>query len=355
MKTLLITGGAGFIGSNFVHYALQNHPYRLVNLDLLTYAGNLENLRDVEDDDRHVFIRGDIRDRTLLGQLFADFEFDAVVNFAAESYVDRSITDPEIFLKTNVLGTQTLLDVARESWRTEPANPRCRDYRPGVRFVQVSAAEVYGDLSADELFDEASPLLPTSPYAASKAGADLLVQAYHEAYGLPTNITRCSSNYGPFQFPEKLIPAVIASAVTSTRIPVYGDGQQVRDWLHVADHCRAIDAVMHDGQPGELYNIGGDSAKTNLDVIRYVLAQLEASEDLIEPVADRHGHGRRLVVDNRKIQTELNWSPTFTFESGIQQTIDWYRNNPEWLRGVNSGAYEEYYRLYYSVRPGSAG
>ncbi|MGC3954901.1 MAG: dTDP-glucose 4,6-dehydratase [Propionicimonas sp.] len=347
MKTILITGGAGFIGSNFIHHLLREHSYRVVNLDLLTYAGNLESLADVEDDDRYAFVRGDINNRELLNLIFADYEVDAVVNFAAESYVDRSITDPDLFVRTNVMGAQTLLDVARRAWVEDPRDPRCRRYRPGVRFVQVSAAEVYGDLGAEGYFTSASPVLPRTPYAASKAGADLVAQAYHETYRLPVSIARSSVSYGPYQLPEKLIPLIIGKARAGGRVPLYGDGRQVRDWLHVHDHCAALDAVLHRGRDGATYLMGGGNAPSNAEVASLVLAQLGAGDDRLQHVDDRPGHDRRLAIDNREIFEELGWAPKLSLAEGIAQTVQWYQDNPEWLRSAASGAYREYYRLHY--------
>lgn len=350
MRTVLITGGAGFVGSNFIHYLLRKYPYRVVNLDLLTYAGNLESLSDIEDDDRYAFVRGDINNRELLNLLFNDYQIDAVVNFAAESYVDRSVTDPDLFVRANVMGTQTLLDAARRAWLEDPLDPRCRSYHEGVRFVQVSAAEVYGDLDEDGYFTARSPLLPRTPYAATKAAADLVAQVYHETYTLPVSITRSSVNYGPYQLPEKLIPLILETVRTGGRVPLYGDGNQVRDWLHVYDHCAALDAVLHRGQAGATYVVGGGGAYPNADVARLVLSQLGVGEDRLQHVTDRPGHDRRLAIDNRETTVQLGWAPKFTLAEGVAQTIDWYRSNPEWLRSATSGAYREYHRLHYAAR-----
>lgn len=348
MKRVLVTGGAGFIGSNFIRYILDRRDLeRLVNLDLLTYAGNLENLRDVEQDPRYQFVRGDVRDRTLVRALFDQYAFDTVVHFAAESHVDRSIVEPELFLSTNVLGTLTLLDAARRSWNTNPDNKYSRDYLPGVRYLQVSTDEVYGVLGSTGLFREDTPLSPNSPYAASKAGADLVVRSYFQTYEMPVNITRCSNNYGPCQFPEKLIPLMIHNALERLPLPVYGDGLQVRDWLHVTDHCAAITAVLERGTPGEVYNIGGNNERTNLEIIRLILRELGKSEDLISYVRDRPGHDRRYAIDNTKITSELGWKPEYTFERGICETIQWYVSHRDWVERIVSGDYRRYYEAMY--------
>lgn len=332
MKRVLVTGGAGFIGSNFLQYILEDHlDIQVVNLDLLTYAGNLENLKKCAKDPRYHFVQGDVRDRTILDHLFREYRFDTVVHFAAESHVDRSITDPEVFLTTNVLGTQALLDTAKAFWKLEPADKYSRGYREGVKFLQISTDEVYGALSADGMFSETTPLAPNSPYSASKASADLLVLAYHRTYGLPVNITRCSNNYGPYQFPEKLIPLMICRAAADHPLPVYGDGLQIRDWLHVSDHCAAIEAVLERGVAGEVYNVGGHSEKTNLEIVRLILQEMGKPETLISYVRDRPGHDRRYAVDNTKITTKLGWKPEYSFEIGMKETIHWYLNNPEWL------------------------
>ena len=299
MKKILVTGGAGFIGSNFVQYILEHEQnlVLLVNLDLLTYAGNLENLKTVEDDPRYRFVKGDIRDKDLVERLFAEYEFDTVVHFAAESHVDRSIVEPEIFLTTNVVGTQTLLDAAKRHWKVDPEDKYSREFRPGVRYLQVSTDEVYGALGKTGMFQETTPLSPNSPYSASKASADLVVRAYHQTYGMPVNITRCSNNYGPYQFPEKLIPLMIHNAQTDKPLPVYGDGMQIRDWLHVADHCSAIHTVLTKGKIGEVYNIGGNNEKANLEIVRLILQELNKPESLITYVKDRPGHDRRYAID----------------------------------------------------------
>ncbi len=348
MKNLLVTGGAGFIGSNFVHLMLERGGFdRLVNLDALTYAGNLDNLSDVQDDPRYVFVRGDIRDEALLDGLFADYDIDTVVNFAAESHVDRSITEPLIFLSTNVVGTQTLLEAAKRHWKLDPADKYSRAYRPGVKYLQVSTDEVYGALGKTGMFTETTPLAPNSPYSASKASADLMVRAYHNTFGLPCNITRCSNNYGPYQFPEKLIPLMIHNAREGKSLPVYGDGMQVRDWLHVKDHCSAIAAVLEKGVDGEVYNIGGNNEKANLYIVQLILQTLGKGEELICHVKDRPGHDRRYAIDNTKITTQLGWAPAYTFEQGMAETIEWYLSHEAWMEKIISGAYQNYYQEMY--------
>jgi dTDP-glucose 4,6-dehydratase len=343
MKTYLITGGAGFIGSNFTLYMLKRHEdVRLVNLDALTYAGNLENLKDCEGDSRHIFVRGDVTDAPLVGRLFREYDFDYVVNFAAESHVDRSIKDPGLFMRTNVGGTITLLDAAKTLWAVEGGG-----FSAGKKFLQVSTDEVYGSLGAEGWFTETTPLNPHSPYAASKASADLFVRAYFDTYGLPVNITRCSNNYGPFQFPEKLIPLMYNNCLTGKSLPVYGDGRQIRDWLYVDDHCRAIDLVLEKGRIGEVYNIGGHNERFNIDVVRAIVAFAGASESLITHVQDRLGHDRRYGIDASKISGELGWAPETVFEDGVGLTLSWYRDNQAWLERVTDGAYRSYYDLVY--------
>ncbi len=351
MKNIMVTGGAGFIGSNFILYMLDKHEdVKLVNLDKLTYAGNLENLRSVEDDPRHVFVHGDIGDRALVSRLMETYKIEAVVNFAAESHVDRSIEDPGIFAKTNVMGTVNLLSCAREAWEKDGAYP------DGVKFLQVSTDEVYGSLGDTGFFTESTPICPHSPYSASKAAADMFVMAWHDTYGLPVNITRCSNNYGPFQFPEKLIPLMIHNACNKKDLPVYGDGLNVRDWLYVEDHCKAIDMVLRGGNVGEVYNVGGHNERTNIDIVKRVIGlvsgKVDASVDegLIKYVADRKGHDRRYGIDPEKIQKALGWSPETCFEDGIELTIQWYLDNGDWLRGVTSGAYMDYYENMYNNR-----
>jgi dTDP-glucose 4,6-dehydratase len=334
IMNLLITGGAGFIGSNFVHYMLEKYPnYKVVNYDLLTYAGNLENLKDVENHPNYTFVKGDINNRELVDYLVKTHKIDVIVNFAAESHVDRSITDPDIFVKTNVLGTQALLDVAKAN------NIK--------KYVQISTDEVYGTLGETGYFTEETPLAPNSPYSASKAGGDLLVRAYHETYGLNVNITRCSNNYGPYHFPEKLIPLMITNALEGKELPIYGDGQNIRDWLHVKDHCAAIDLVIHKGRPGEVYNIGGHNERTNNEIVHLIVEKLGVSKDLIKYVADRPGHDRRYAIDPTKIMTELGWKPQYTFEKGIVETIQWYIDNQEWWKNIKSGEYMNYYQKQY--------
>ena len=348
MKTLLVTGGAGFIGSNYIRKTLKDYPNsQIVCLDLLTYAGNLENLQDVKDNERFIFVKGDIRDRSLIEKLFKDYAFDTVVNFAAESHVDRSIDEPEVFLTTNVIGTQVLLDVAKKHWKIDPNDKYSKEFKEGVKFLQVSTDEVYGALGKEGLFTEDTHLKPNSPYSASKASADLLVRAYHKTYGLPMNITRCSNNYGPYQFPEKLIPLMINNCLQDKSLPVYGDGQQIRDWLHVNDHVDAINRVIEKGRDGEIYNIGGNNEWANINIVKLLIQSLNKSEDLITYVQDRPGHDRRYAIDNTKITTELGWQPAYTFEQGIQETIQWYQSNPTWLNRVISGEYQQYYQAMY--------
>ncbi len=348
MKTILITGGAGFIGSNFVKLMLDRHPeYKTINIDALTYAGNLETLKDIDTNPNYEFIKADIRNREQIEDIFRNNEITAVVNFAAESHVDRSIEDPEIFLTTNILGTQVLLDTAKKYWKIDPADKYSTDYKPGVKFLQVSTDEVYGALGETGMFVETMPLMPNSPYSASKASADMIVRAYHETYGMPVNITRCSNNYGPYQFPEKLIPLMINNCLEGKDLPVYGDGMQVRDWLHVSDHCAAIDTVLHKGIDGEVYNIGGNNEKANIELVKLIINTLGKSEDLIKYVKDRPGHDRRYAIDNTKITTELGWTPAYTFEQGIKETIQWYLDNNEWAENILSGDYAKYYDEMY--------
>ena len=354
MKTYLVTGGAGFIGSNFVLHILAKHPdARVVTVDKLTYAGNLENLASVLDDARHTFVQADICDRDAMAKAVADHAPDYIVNFAAESHVDRSIVDPGIFCQTNVAGTQALLDVARDAWALPGGG--FGDHR----FLQVSTDEVYGSLPEDDpsaLFREDTPLSPRSPYSASKAAADLFVLAYASTYGLPVNVTRCSNNYGPYQLPEKLIPLMLRNALSRQKLPVYGDGLNVRDWLYVEDHCRAIDLVLMRAPAGEVYNIGGHNERTNMQIVRqivgYVHDEVDASVDegLIEHVTDRLGHDRRYGIDPTKIGRELGWRPETPFEVGIVKTLDWYLAHQEWVEHVTSGAYQGYYERMYGKR-----
>ena len=331
-KKILVTGGAGFIGSNFVKFLAAAHPdWMIVNLDALTYAGNLKNISSLEHNPRHVFVKGDITDRDHLAALFREFDFDYVVNLAAESHVDRSITDAGVFIRTNVMGTQCLLDCAKESWQTGCNKAGYPVFRNGVKFLQVSTDEVYGSLGKAGLFRETSPLKPGSPYAASKASADLIVMAYGHTYHLPYNITRCSNNYGPYQYPEKLIPLMIKNALCDKPLPVYGDGMQIRDWLFVGDHCRALDMVLEKGERGEVYNIGGGSEKTNIEIVRRIVDRLKKTQTLIQHVEDRLGHDIRYAMDIDKINSRFGWAPRYTFEQGLDMTIDWYMDNREWL------------------------
>lgn len=316
-------------------------------MDALTYAGNLANLKTVEGDRRYTFVKGDIRDRGLIAELFEKYGFDTVVNFAAESHVDRSITEPEVFLTTNIIGTQALLDAAKNAWKLEPGNKYSREYISGVKYLQVSTDEVYGALGRTGMFTENTPLSPNSPYSASKASADMIARAYHETYGMPVNITRCSNNYGPYQFPEKLIPLMINNCLQNKPLPVYGDGMQIRDWLYVEDHCSAICAVLEKGVSGEVYNIGGNNEKANIEIIKLLLSSLDKSEDLITYVQDRPGHDRRYAIDNTKITTQLGWSPAYTFETGIQKTIEWYLQHTDWMEQITSGSYQSYYSQMY--------
>lgn len=349
MKTILITGGAGFIGSNFVKLILKKYPeYKIINLDNLTYAGNLENLKDIDTSPNYMFFKADIRDRKIVDMLFKTQNIDMVVNFAAESHVDRSIEDPEIFLTTNIIGTQVLLDAAKKYWKINPNDKYCMKYKDGVKFIQVSTDEVYGALGATGMFVETMPLLPNSPYSASKASADMIVRSYNETYGLPVNITRCSNNYGPYQFPEKLIPLMINNCLKEKDLPVYGDGMQIRDWLHVSDHCSAIDTVLHHGEDGEVYNIGGNNERANIEIVKLIINTLGKSEDLIKYVKDRPGHDRRYAIDNTKITKKLGWEPKYTFEQGMKETIQWYLDNTEWIENIISGDYSKYYEQMYS-------
>jgi dTDP-glucose 4,6-dehydratase len=337
---LLITGGAGFIGSNFVRYMLREHPdYRIVNLDALTYAGNLENLEDVELHPGYRFVKGDVADAALMRTVLEEHTIDAIVNVAAESHVDRSIMGASEFVRTNIVGVQVVLELIKERLPTLSG-----------RFVQISTDEVYGSLEGTEAFTELSPLHPNSPYAASKAAADLLALAYAHTFGLPVIITRCSNNYGPHQFPEKLIPLMITNALENKPLPVYGDGLHVRDWIHVEDHCAAIDRILHHGRTGEIYNIGAGNERTNLDVVRLILGQLGKPESLITFVKDRPGHDRRYAIDATKLRRELGWEPKHDFERGLAETITWYREHEAWWRRIVSGEYREYYRKQYEER-----
>lgn len=334
---LLITGGAGFIGSNFIFYMREKHPeYQLVCLDKLTYAGNLATLKPVMEDTQFKFIRADIADREAVYSIFEEEKPDVVVNFAAESHVDRSITDPGIFVQTNIMGTRVLLDASKKY--------------SVKRYHQVSTDEVYGDLPLDRpdlFFTEETPLHTSSPYSSSKASADLFVLAYYRTYGLPVTISRCSNNYGPYHFPEKLIPLIISRALADKELPVYGKGENVRDWLHVSDHCAAIDLILHKGREGEIYNVGGHNEKTNLEVVKTILRALKKPESLIRFVTDRPGHDMRYAIDPTKLETELGWKPQYTFDTGIQQTIQWYLENREWWEHIISGEYTNYFAKMY--------
>lgn len=336
-EKVLVTGGAGFIGGNFVQHLVSKYPeYHIFNLDMLTYAGDLVKHKEIENADNYTFVKVDIADREAVLSLFEAEKFDYVVHFAAESHVDRSITHPEIFVKTNVMGTQALLDAAKAN---------------GLKkFVHVSTDEVYGELDFDPttFFTEDTPLQPNSPYSASKASSDFLVRAYHETFGLPVNITRCSNNYGPYHFPEKLIPLTISRVLNEQKVPVYGDGKNIRDWLHVKDHCLAIDLVMHEGVNGEVYNVGGHNEKTNLEVVQTIIKELGKSEELIEFVTDRLGHDKRYAIDSTKLEA-LGWKPTYNFDTGIAQTIQWYLDNKEWWEQILSGEYQNYFEKQYTI------
>ena len=333
---ILVTGGAGFIGANFICYMLRERDdVQIVNLDLLTYAGNLETLSNISDDPRYRFVRGDIAQPQ---QVEASLEtgIDTIINFAAETHVDRSILDSSVFVHSNVQGTQVLLEAARK--------------RKLSRFIQISTDEVYGSASPDEEFTEESPLAPSSPYAASKAAADLMACSYHRTYGMDVIITRCSNNYGPYQFPEKFIPLMILNALEEKPLPVYGDGKHIRDWIHVTDHCRALESILISGRPGRIYNIAGDQQKQNLEVLHQILGFLQKSPELIQFVKDRPGHDRRYALNTRFIRRELSWSPQISFEKGLEETIEWYRENQDWVEQVRSGAYRDYYQRMYEDR-----
>jgi len=337
MKRILVTGGAGFIGSNFVQMVLSEHPdCFVVNLDKLTYAGNLENLAEFLEHENHKFVKGDICDGELVGKVIDEHKIEAIINFAAESHVDRSITEPKAFIEANVTGTLTLLTAARD--------------RKLERFIQISTDEVYGALGEEGKFTEQTPLSPNSPYSASKAAADHLVRAFGHTWGLRYNITRCSNNYGPYQFPEKLIPLMINNAINDKELPVYGDGLYVRDWLYVHDHCTAIWQVLQKAPPGEIYNIGGCNEKANMEVVKLILKRLGKPESLIKHVTDRPGHDRRYAIDASKIISRLGWQPSVSFEEGINRTIDWYLNSTDWLTNVVSGDYQKYYDSMYLNR-----
>jgi dTDP-glucose 4,6-dehydratase len=325
MTTLLVTGGAGFIGSNFIRYIQSKYPeYCIVNVDLLTYAGNQNNLKGIKTDEKYSFYQGDIVDREFMTTIFGQHTIDGVIHFAAESHVDNSIETPEVFVRTNIMGTQTLLECAKTAWSIGVDEVGYPIYREGVKFLQVSTDEVYGSLDSAGCFTEGSPIQPNSPYSSSKAGADLMVRAYGKTYHLPVNITRCSNNYGPFQHQEKLIPLMINRALKNESLPVYGDGLQIRDWLHVEDHCSGIDVVFHQGQIGEVYNIGGGHEQSNIHIVQRILHHLDKPETLITYVQDRLGHDRRYAIDSSKLSQELGWKPVHTFEEGLAETINWY-------------------------------
>ena len=361
MKTYLVTGGAGFIGSNFIHYMFDKYgnDIRIINVDVLTYAGNLENLKDIEDRENYTFVKADITDKDAIGKIFAENEIDRVVHFAAESHVDRSIKNPEVFVNTNVMGTAVMLNCAKAAWELPDGS-----FKEGKRFLHVSTDEVYGSLPDDPnaYFYETSPIDPHSPYSSSKAGSDLLVKAYMDTYKFPANITNCSNNYGPYQFPEKLIPLIINNALQGKKLPVYGDGKNVRDWLYVMDHAKAIDMVMEKGTLFERYNVGGHNEKQNIEIIEIILDTLaemlpdddprkaHINRDLITYVTDRKGHDRRYAIAPDKIKKDLGWEPETMFKEGIRLTIKWYFENEEWMKNVTSGNYQKYYEDMYANR-----
>ena len=351
MKIYLVTGGAGFIGSNFIHYMLKKYKdIKIINIDKLTYAGNLESLKDIENDKRYEFIHGDICDRDIIQGIFKNNDIDYVVNFAAESHVDRSILNPDIFVKTNINGTVNILDVAKKAWETDGG------YKEGKKYLQVSTDEVYGSLGETGYFTEKTPLDPHSPYSASKTSADLMVKAYYDTYKMPVNNTRCSNNYGAYQFPEKLIPLIINNCLNKKDLPVYGDGLNIRDWIYVEDHCKAIDMVINNGRIGEVYNIGGHNERTNIHIVKTIIGYIHdnvddtVNESLIKYVGDRKGHDRRYGIDPAKIKNELGWYPETSFEDGIKKTIKWYLDNRDWMERVTSGVYQNYYKKMYDNR-----
>ncbi len=354
MTTYLVTGCAGFIGSNFVHYMLRKHKdIKIINLDKLTYAGNLENLKALENDPRHIFVKGDICDKQLVASLIEEYDPDYIVNFAGESHVDRSIMNPEVFVETNVMGVVNMIQRAKDAWY-DSVN---RKWKSNKKYLQVGTDEVYGFLGKDGFFTETTPLSPHSPYSASKASADLFVKSFFDTYNMPINITRCSNNYGAYQFPEKLIPLMINNARKHEKLPVYGDGLQIRDWLYVEDHCKAIDMVLERGRLGEVYNIGGHNERTNVFIVNTVINELrkklnddQINEGLIKHVEDRLGHDRRYGIDPTKIKNELGWYPETCFEEGIIKTIDWYLDNEAWMKNVTSGDYMKYYAEMYNNR-----
>lgn len=379
MKTYLVTGAAGFIGANYVKYILAKHEdIRVIVLDALTYAGNLGTIKNDLDNERCFFVRGDICDRDLIDHLFTEYKFDYIINFAAESHVDRSIENPQLFLTTNILGTQNLLDAARRAWvvgKDEFGYPK---WTKGIRFHQVSTDEVYGSLGAEGYFTETTPLSPRSPYSASKASADMIVMAYMDTYKLPITISRCSNNYGPYHFPEKLIPLIIKNILEGKKLPVYGDGANIRDWLYVEDHCKAIDMIVNSNKDGEVYNVGGHNEKTNLEIVKITIATVRRlmeenpdyrkvlkkrekneegeimidwiNDDLISFVKDRLGHDFRYAIDPTKITETLGWTPETPFEEGIVKTIEWYLNNQDWVAEVTTGDYQNYYEQMYKKR-----
>jgi dTDP-glucose 4,6-dehydratase len=335
MKNVLVTGGAGFIGSNFINYILEERDdYNIINLDKLTYAGNLENLVLSESKKNYHFVKGDIINAELVNYLFQKFDIKYVINFAAESHVDRSILGSEVFFRSNVLGTNVLLEASRKF--------------EVKKFLQVSTDEVYGSLDSEGLFTEETPLHPNSPYSASKASADMMVLSFHHTYGLPVVITRCSNNYGPYQFPEKLIPLMIINTLNNKKLPVYGDGMNVRDWIYVIDHNRAVEAVFENGKEGEVYNIGASTEMPNIEIVKLILQELGKSEDMIEYVKDRPGHDRRYAIDSAKIEGELDWNPKYNFEDAVSQTIKWYLENKQWWKRIISGDYQDYYDTQYN-------
>lgn len=333
---ILVTGGCGFIGANFIKYILSKYPYNIINLDKLTYAGNLENLKEIENDSRYTFIKGDIVNEADIERIFSSSEIDIVINFAAESHVDRSIMDPGAFIKTNIIGTFNLLETVKKG--------RVK------RFIQVSTDEVYGSLGKEGKFHEDTPLAPNSPYSASKASADMLAMAYYKTYRTPVMITRCSNNYGPYQFPEKLIPLVITNALVDMELPVYGDGMNIRDWIHVLDHCEAIDIVLHKGESGNVYNIGAENERTNIEIVKLILNILGKPETLIKYVKDRPGHDRRYAIDSTKIKKELGFKTKVSFKMGMEETVAWYIENKSWWKRIKSGEYLEYYNKMYAGR-----
>jgi len=337
MKKVLVTGGAGFIGSNFINFILkEREDVFVVNLDKLTYAGNLANLTSIEKKENYVFIKGDITNEEIVKYIFEEYEITQVINFAAESHVDRSILGSEVFFRTNVLGTSILLENAK-NFKIE-------------KFIQISTDEVYGSLGAEGLFEEITPLHPNSPYAASKASADMIAQAFHHTYNVPVIITRCSNNYGPFQFPEKLIPLMIINAMNNRKLPIYGDGLNIRDWIYVLDHNKAVELVLEKGSPGEVYNIGASTEMKNIEIVKLILKHLDKSENLIEFVKDRPGHDRRYAINTKKIKNELGWEPSFEFSKALKETINWYTKNKNWWERIISGDYMQYYKLQYANR-----